>query len=345
VPDASLTERPLPWPSAGRALRVAPPAAALAYPLIVWCGSRTSAVVLAASLAVPILGLIASYQLGRSGERRFARWVAHLTVAAPPLFSLLGGWLDFQHAIPVGSVGVWIPLWSALCLAVLVERTPDHPANRPPPARIEPPSDRVAPPPSRRPVEPAGRLAVAHGISATVIAVFAAAHVTNHLGGLLGGDTHVAIMRSLRTIYRHPLVEPVLLAALAFQVASGLWLLRRKLPRVASGIDTLQTTTGAYLLVFLLSHLSAVLRAHHRGVDTDWSWLAGGELLTDPWSARLVPYYFLAVIAFTVHAACGLRKVLVGHGMRAARGTALVAVAAGTATLVSALILTGLFRA
>ena len=82
-----------------------------------------------------------------------------------------------------------------------------------------------------------------------------------------------------------------------------------------------------------------------RHSDTDWTWLAGGELLTDPWSARLVPYYFLAVIALAVHGACGLRVVLLGHGLTPARGGALVGLAAAAATVASALIMLGLFRA
>jgi hypothetical protein len=330
VQDASVAKRssPLP-PPPGRGLRVAAPAAALAYPLIIWCGSQTSALVLAVSLVVPLLGLIVSYRLGGSGGMPVARRVAHLTVAVPPLFSLLGGWLDFQHLIPVGSVGVWIPLWTLLSVAVLFERTRSEPRGAG--------SSRLF-------VEPSGRLAVAHGISATVIVLFAAVHLCNHLGGLLGGDTHVAIMQTLRVVYRHSLVEPVVLAALGFQIVSGACLIQRKLAHATRGIETLQTTTGAYLLMFLLSHVSAVLRAHRRGVDTNWSWLAGGELLTDPWSARLVPYYFLAVIALGVHAACGLRTVLLGHGWSARRGTVLVAVVAVVFTLSSALILAGLFR-
>jgi succinate dehydrogenase/fumarate reductase cytochrome b subunit len=114
----------------------------------------------------------------------------------------------------------------------------------------------------------------------------------------------------------------------------------------ADWFATLQISTGAYLMVFLLSHVSAVFRARLlRHTDTDWNWLSGGELLTDPWSARLVPYYFVAVIALAVHVACGLRVIAIGHGMRVARGNVLVAVFAILSALGSSLILAGLFRA
>jgi succinate dehydrogenase/fumarate reductase cytochrome b subunit len=305
-------------------LRAIAPLAALAYPGLIWCGPRLSPIFLAVALAVPAIGLIAAHRIGLAGASPASRVAAHLAVAAPPLFSMLGGWLDFQRALPFGSVGLWIPLWTALVVAALVDRRRTTPR---------------AAPRSRR-------LAAAHAISAAAIMLFAAAHLMNHLGGLLGGDVHVAIMRALRGVYRHQLIEPVLLAAVAFQIATGIWLLGRKLARPAAWFDTLQTATGFYLMIFFLSHLSAVLRARLlRDRDTDWTWLAGDELLTDPWSARLVPYYFLAVIALAIHGACGLRVVLLGHGVSPARGAAVVGLAAAAATVASALIMLGLFRA
>jgi succinate dehydrogenase/fumarate reductase cytochrome b subunit/uncharacterized MAPEG superfamily protein len=326
--------------------RVVAPLAALCYPGLIWCGVHLSPFFLALALAVPSLGLVAAYRLGRAdpealrvgsgaGASALARWVAHLAVAAPPLFSLLGGWLDFQRAIPVNSLGVWLPLWSALTLAAAFARDADRESAAPPRAEGREPTQ-----PQRR------RLVLAHASSAAAISLFIALHILNHLGGLLGGNVHVAIMKVLRMGYRHPLVEPVLLAAVAFQVASGAGLLRHKLRRASSWYETLQTSTGAYLMVFLMSHVSAVLRARllrHR--DTNWSWLAGGELLSDPWSARLVPYYFLALIAFAVHGGCGLRVVMLGHGVSASRASALVILLAAVSIVASALILLGLFRA
>ena len=280
------------------------PLAALVYPAILWCGVRISPVFVAFSLAVPVVAVVA---VARLEQRPRARAIALLAVAAPPLFSLLGGWLDFQRAVPIGSLTVWAPLWSGLALAAALER------------------------PVRAPVLPAPRwLAIAHAASASLIVLFALPHLVNHLAGLLGGDAHVAVMTALRRVYRHPAVEPVLLAAVAFQVASGAWLLRRALPRCTGWLATLQVASGSYLSWFFLSHVSAALRARVRGGDPNWYWLAGGELLHDPWSVRLVPYYFLAVIALGVHAGCALRR------------PARVAVAAG---IVSTLILVGLLRA
>ena len=305
-------------------LRVAAPIAALLYPALVRAGTALSPIFLVLALGVPLLGLVAGYSLGRAGASRFIRGAAYAAVGAPPLFALMGGWLDFQHMLPFGSVGLWLPLWGTITLVALVDR-------------------RVAPTtaaPSPRP------LVLVHASSAILIVLFAVAHVANHLAGLFGGDVHIAIMHALRRVYRHPLVEPVLLATVFLQVSTGLALLWRRMPQAREWFSTLQIATGTYLMMFFASHVSAVFRARLlRNRDTDWTWLSGGELLTDPWSARLVPYYFLAVIALAVHVACGLRVVLIGHGMRVGRGNALVAIFAALATLGSVLIFVGLVRA
>jgi succinate dehydrogenase/fumarate reductase cytochrome b subunit len=328
-PTAPVALRSSGRPRTRLAVRLVAPLTALGYPGLIWCGSRTSAVVLASALSVPLLGLFAGHQLGLDNAWPRARRIAHVAMGAPPLFALLGGWLDFQHAIPISSLGVWLGLWSLLAVAAVAEPEPADPGRRAVVLDGAP-----------------SRLAIAHGISATVITLFAVAHLANHLLGLAGGAAHIAAMAALRTVYRQPLLEPVLLIAVAFQIATGVGLLRRKLTRPAGWFDTLQTATGAYLMVFFLSHVSAVLRARYlRSTDTNWTWLSGDELLTDPWSARLVPYYFLAVIAFGVHGACGLRTVMLGRGSSPTRAAMLVATLAGISALISVLILAGLFRA
>lgn len=330
---------PLTAPSPARAtttaaLCAAAPIAALLYPALVWAGSQTSPAVLAMALGVPALALYAAHRL-RAFPR--SRRIAHLAVAVPPLFTLLGGWLDWQSAIPLTGLRVWIPLWCVLAIVAVLE---------PRGATASPVQGGDRPRADERAHLPPSRIAVVHGVSAAALTLFVAAHLINQAAGLAGGDAHVAIMTELRTIYRHPVVEPVLLAIVAWQLATGVALLWRKLARPGDCYVTLQTATGAYLMVFLLSHLGAVLRARYlRGADTNWKWLAGNELLDDPWSVRLVPYYFLVVIAFAIHGGCGLRKVLLARGTSPAAGTWLVAACAGIATVISCAILAGLFRA
>jgi hypothetical protein len=63
--------------------------------------------------------------------------------------------------------------------------------------------------------------------------------------------------------------------------------------------------------------LSAVFRARYlRHTDTDWIWLTSDNLLIDDWSARLVPYYFLGIVAFGLHVGCALHRVLMGHEVK-----------------------------
>jgi hypothetical protein len=314
----------LPASTGSRFVRVLPPLAALAYPGLIWCGPAVSAIFLAIAIVVPWLGLLVAHRIATPLRYPRSRGIALAVVGAPPLYGLLGGLLDFQHTVPFSGTHVWIVLWTALAWVAFSERPA---AARAAMARSE-------------------RLALAHGISAIVIAAFAAFHLANHLGGLSGGARHIAMMTVLRQVYRNPFVEMVLLVCVGFQLLSGLRLLQGKAARAGGWIDSLQAGSAAYLALFFLSHLSAVLRARYfRHTDTNWVWLTADSLLTDPWSARLAPYYFLAVIALGVHGAAGVRKVMMMHGRSAAFAEAMFYGFTGGAVIVSGLIMTGLFRA
>jgi succinate dehydrogenase hydrophobic anchor subunit len=306
-----------------RLIRLAPALAALVYPGLVWAGPAISPILVASALLVPAIGIVAVYGSSTSYPR--ARGVALLAVAAPPLYSWLGGLLDFQTALPFGSLGAWYGLWITLTVAVWGERAQDG-----------------APLRSRR-----SRLAFAHGCSAAVISLFAIAHLVNHLTAAWGGgDRHIAMMATLRTAYRAAPVEAVLLASVAFQAASGWLLLRPHAGRERSWWAVAQTSSAAYLAVFFLSHLTAALRARWlRGVDTNWHWLTADSMLSDPWSARLAPYYFLAVVAFGVHAGLGLRYVLRARGWPPARADLAALVAPAAATVASIVIMAALLTA
>ncbi|WP_394830214.1 hypothetical protein LVJ94_27270 [Pendulispora rubella] len=306
-----------------RWLRVAPPLAALAYPALVWTGPALWPPLLFLALISPAIALRSSMQLG-SHAPSTARAIALFAVAGPALFSFLGGLLDFQRALPLSSVGVWIPLW--LVLAALAWRAPRPTA--------EPPSS--CPPP--------GRLAKAHGVVALPIVAFALAHLVNHVSGIAGGEVHLALMHALRSVYRHRLLEPVLLGCVLTQSLTGLVLVARRLSRCASPLETLQSAAGVYLAIFFASHLRAVLRARGRGVDTNWHWLIDSDVFHDPWGARLAPYYVLAILALAVHLACAVRVVAMGHGARPRSWTWLIAASIGLAAMAAALVMIGLAR-
>jgi hypothetical protein len=105
-------------------------------------------------------------------------------------------------------------------------------------------------------------------------------------------------------------------------VVTGFALLRPRLSRIADSFDTLQTTTGAYLLFYIPGHMNSVFiyQRTFTGKDSDFWFASGGTagVLGDGWSVRLLPHYALGVWAIITHAACGLRQVMVAHGVTAA---------------------------
>ena len=109
---ATASARPL--------VRVVPALAALAYPALIWAGPAIASPFLGASLIVPAVGVVAVRR--SSPSYPWSGCVALLAVASPPLYSWLGGLLDFQKAIPVNSLGAWCVLWTSLAVAAGLER-------------------------------------------------------------------------------------------------------------------------------------------------------------------------------------------------------------------------------
>lgn len=307
----------------------AAPLAALIYPWLVGLGPGVSRPLLAVALVVPAAAFLLAH--ARIDPQRYpaARRIALFAVGAPALFSFLGGWLDGQSFLPFKGLGAWCLIWASLIVAAgFAPRREGADGAVATPAAVP---KWLAP------------LRTAHGISAACIALFAAFHIANHLAGLAGGSAHGQFMQTLRLGYRSVWVETALLACVGFQVLSGTVLLWRasaiKTPLIAS----LQLASGAYLLCFFASHISAVFRTRYlRGVDTNWDWLVSSPLLSDAWSARLVPYYWLGVIALGIHAAAGLRYVLLAHAMRERKANAVFAAVVIAAIVASSLIMTGL---
>jgi len=162
------------------------------------------------------------------------------------------------------------------------------------------------------------RLAVAHGMSALAILIlFVLPHLANHLAGIVSGAAHIEVMRWARLDYRNVIVEPLLLTLIAFQIMSGLVLVRRKLSRTSDLFGTLQTMTGIYVGIYLLAHMTAAFSARGAGTDTNWNWLTYDDrgLLSHLDSFTLVAHYWVGPIAIVAHVACGLRVVMLEHGV------------------------------
>ena len=143
-----------------------------------------------------------------------------------------------------------------------------------------------------------------HRASAIVVGAFACLHLANHLASLVSIPSHLAFMEAARHVYRQPAVEPVLLACVAFQACSGLWLVVRGWRRRVGFVAWLQASAGMYLALFLLIHLGAVFYGRTvLRLDTNFYYAAAG-LHVPPNPYFFAPYYFLAVLALFTHLGC-----------------------------------------
>ena len=258
--------------------------------------------------SVPAVGIVVAYLLGRreptssSGLR--ARRLAHLALASPSLFVLIGVIFFMLHS-PNGDSVFWAILWVTILVAVAWStrkqgtETPTSSIPNPIPLRF------------------------AHGTSALLIVIiFLAWHLLNHATAAFSFDFNQAMMISLRKWYRSELVQLVLVVLMLFQVVSGFILFWRATATCGDLYRTLQTSTGAFLTAFIVSHLNSVFilgRAVTK-VDTTFLWASGAPvgLLPDAWNVRLIPHYSLGVWFVITHIGLGLRGVLLFHGVRQA---------------------------
>jgi hypothetical protein len=140
-----------------------------------------------------------------------------------------------------------------------------------------------------------------HYFSGITLSLFIGVHLLNQLSALAGPEAHMALMEKLRNVYRHPVIEGILLSAVLIQIVSGIRLLFNRKKKVTA--EKIQVYSGIYLSFFLLIHVSAVmagrLLAH---LDTNFYFAAAG-LNIYPATWLFIPYYFLAVCAISLHIA------------------------------------------
>lgn len=142
-----------------------------------------------------------------------------------------------------------------------------------------------------------------HYFSGLIIAVFVALHLFNHSVSIFGIEKHIAIMRSLRLIYRNVLVETILFCAVLAQIFSGLRLFNSNRKSVTRGFDKLHIWTGLYLAVFFVIHLTAILIGRfYLNLDTNF-YYSGTGINIFPLNLFFIPYYTLAIFSFFGHIA------------------------------------------
>ena len=148
-----------------------------------------------------------------------------------------------------------------------------------------------------------------HSTSAVILLVFIIAHLTNHLAALQGVETHTTMLRALRTFYRNPIAETVLLLAALLQVVTGLVL---AYPGACGG--RLQIWSGIAIAAFLLQHVPAVMVGRYlQQLDTNF-YFAAAVLQGGLYKYYFFPYYFAGLTAVFVHLAAALRlRMHPGH--------------------------------
>ena len=125
-------------------------------------------------------------------------------------------------------------------------------------------------------------------------------------------------MTALRLWYRAAWVEPVLLGALIIMVVTGIPLMLRNTRTGGNLWRTLQSVAGVYIIIFLCSHISAVLLARADGRETDWVFATGQNGMIAG-SANQISYYVLSIAALMVHVALGVRMALLRRNVEVAR--------------------------
>src|SRR5262249_13842351 len=141
-------------------------------------------------------------------ETRFFRRVLHIAVATPPLY-VLATQLMFAVGVRNYQDALWCSAWILVAAMTWRHlRTKDRSESR----RADSLIDRWIP-----------GVRVVHGMAAlTLLLVFLAAHLANHVAALWSIDAHQSLMKLLRLWYRAWWVEPVVLGLCVAMIATGL---------------------------------------------------------------------------------------------------------------------------
>jgi hypothetical protein len=338
--DAWIRELAKPQPRAAHAdacfdyWALAPAAGCLCYPFLLRVfhalagapGASPSraaifgaASILALAFGAPFLGISLALRPA-AGVR--ARRLAYASVTAPTLYVFLGV-IQALVRSPLPDALVWSALWLAIAAWSQIPAVPAVDA-----------------------APPVGRWRIVHGLTAAILVLYVLFHLANHLFGLIGPDAHAAVMKIGRMVYRTRVGEPILVAAMLFQIGTGLYLAWRWSASHQPFHRTFQVASGAYLSLFILGHMNSVFVYARRflGIPTDWNFAIGAPngLIHDAWNIRLLPHYALGVFFVLSHIASGLRVVLTSHGVAPRHADRLWGGAVALSAIVATAIIAGM---
>jgi hypothetical protein len=279
----------------------------------------SAAFIMVVAFLLPFLGIaLACRPASHPGSRR----LAYASVASPTLYVFLGV-VQALIKSPIPDEVVWCAIWVAMAIWSQCARDPVAAA-----------------------VPAVGGWRVVHGVTAVVLVLYVTFHLTNHLFGLIGPDAHATVMKIGRVVYRSAVGEPLLVAAMLFQIGTGLFLAWRWSAAAHDFQRTYQVASGVYLSVYILGHMNSVFvyARTFLGIPTDWNFAIGAPtgLIHDAWNIRLLPHYALGAFFVLSHIASGLRVVLIGHGVDERSADRLWGVCVAMSAIIAAAIIAGM---
>jgi succinate dehydrogenase/fumarate reductase cytochrome b subunit len=251
-----------------------------------------------------------------------ARGVSYLMFATSPLFTLafsLARMLGIdQHQGALSAT--WALGWIAAGLVLYFRKDSDVP---------QPPRETTV-----------TWLRVVHGGTALcILCGFLVAHLLNHDLAAWSVPLHIAVMKSFRLWYRSEWVQPVLLGLFVVMICTGFPMVLAHSRRRMDAFRVVQAATGVYVALFVCSHVLAAMNARSGGMDTNWFFAAGRTSLLDgSLLDRLIPYYVWGTFFLVLHVACGLRGVLLQHGVTKVTGDRALYGLAGVGLVVTVLV-------
>ena len=248
------------------------------------------------AMSIPALAIRALMMMRQDERGVLTRAILYLMFAAPSLFTLSYS-LTRVAGVDQYLSALWISLWTVVGVMLYFRQGRTTPVSQP--------SDVT------------WLRAIHGGTALCVLCGFLIAHVINHDLAVWSVALHGTVMKFLRLWYRSEWVQPVLLTLLLIMLATGVPMVLHHSRQRTDAFRVVQMATGVYIGVFLCSHVFAVLNGRRMGIETDWSFAAGPTSLLDGkyLRARLIPHYIFIVFFLTLHVACGLRIVLLHHGV------------------------------
>jgi succinate dehydrogenase/fumarate reductase cytochrome b subunit len=148
---------------------------------------------------------------------------------------------------------------------------------------------------------PTVRLRSVHRLSAALLGIFILGHIVNQSLAFFSVPSYAAMRSVMQGASQQSISYAVIVTAAAIQILTGTAMSLRKV-RGGAFATNLQTVSGWYLAVFLLSHVFAgFLLSRPAGVAPVAASLTPPYVLANARAVAQLPYYLLGVAAFLVH--------------------------------------------